>query len=334
MARRARPRSPLPQLAILALATTAGGMGCQFSPGSLSGNGGTPLDAMTVPGDAPQPPPPPIDGAEPPPIDATPGPDAEPPPDAAPLPAQNTLVSRGLLTRYFIDEATDGNGPTALEDLAPGPLPLAITYDGAGEFIDDAGHRGLRWNAITDNGKAAALLAEDGKVWQALDGSTLGTIEIVVDVDQFLDGSRLSHIGETEDSGVFTLRIDDPEGLTFAWNNNSGGRVAWNVDLVAAGRTVLHVVFDSGRTSAAERVRLYVNGVERPSASGVAPGRDEAIELVAGSANVYSLGNREAGERGVAGTFYYASMYGAALDAAEVVHNYDILLDNDDGPGR
>ena len=49
----------LPQLAILALATTAGGMGCQFSPGSLCGNGGTPPDAMAVPDDAPQPPPPP-----------------------------------------------------------------------------------------------------------------------------------------------------------------------------------------------------------------------------------------------------------------------------------
>lgn len=333
MARRARPRSPLPQLAILALATTAGGMGCQFSPGSLSGNGGTPPDAMTVPDDAPQPPPPPDDGAGPT-IDATPGPDAEPPPDAAPLPGQNTLVSRGLLTRYFLDEATDGAGPIALEDSAPVPLALGITYTSAGEFTDDDGHRGLRWNAITSDGKAAALLAEDGKVWQALDGSTLGTIEIVVDVDELLDGSRLSHIGEGDDSGVFTLRIDDPEGLVFTWNNGASNRVAWNLDLVAAGRTVLHVVFDSGRTSAAERVRLYVNGVERPSASGVPPGRDEAIELVTGSANVYSLGNREAGERGVKGTFYFAGMYGAALDAAEVMHNYNILLDNDDGPGR
>jgi hypothetical protein len=334
MARRVRPRAPFP-VAILALAATAGGVltGCSFSPGSLSGGGGTPPDAMTVPDDGqPQPP----DDAQPPDdgplIDAVPAPDAGPPADASPLPNPNTLVARGLLARYFMDEATDGTDPSELDDASPDPtLPLTIVYDGEGEFIDTGGNRGLRWNAITMNGKAAAPLAEDSKVWLGLDRSRTGTIEMVIDVDAFQDGSRLSHIGETVDSGVFTLRIDEPEGLTLTWNNNiNSNRVSWDIDLVAAGRTVLHVVYDSNRVTIAERARLYVNGAEQPADSGNPPGRDETILVPAGSPFVYSLGNTQAGDRGVAGTFFYASMYSAALDPAEVMHNYEILVFDDD----
>ena len=339
MARRVPPRSPLPRVAILALAATAGTIhaGCQFSPGSLSGGDGTPADAMTVPDDGQ---PPPDDGGTtpdgPPPIDGAPAPDAGPAPDAAPLPNPNALVDRGLLTRYFIDEATDGTDPGELGDSGPAPtLPLAINYDGEGAFIDSGGNRGLRWNAITVNGTAEAPLTENGKVWLGLDGSTTGTIEMVIDVDELQDGSRLSHIGETADSGVFTLRIDDPEGLTLTWNNNfNSNRVSWDVDLVAAGRTVLHVVYDSSRVIVAERVRLYVDGAEQPADSGNPPGRDEIIVLPTDSPFVYSLGNTDAGGRGVAGTFYYASMYSAALDPAEVAHNFDILVADDDGAGR
>ena len=343
MARRARPRSPLPHLATLAL-IAAGGVGCQFQPDALPGGPGTPPDA-SPPIDTP----PiaidatPIDAT---PIDATPIdasidasidaaliPDAGPPPDALPLPPDDELVNRGLLTRYFIDEATDGTEPGELTDSAPDPLPLTIEFADEGAFIDDAGNRGLRWNALTDQGKAAALLAEDGKVWQGLDGTTTGTIELVVDIDQFVDGSRLSQIGENQDSGVFTLRIESAGVLAFAWNNATGGRATWNVDLVARGRTVLHAVLDTGRNNANERIRLYVDGVEQPSSGGAPPARNLAIDIVTGSETEHILGNRTAGERGVAGTFYYASMYTAALEPAEVLHNVDILVMNDDGPG-
>jgi hypothetical protein len=345
MSHRAPSRSAAVFLVPLSFIAAGTGMGCaQFlgiedlpplpsDSGTLPPPDASSLDAVPLPDDASTSP----DSAQPPPDGAQPPPDgAQSSADAAPLPDPNTLVDRGLLTRYFIDEDTDGTNTTTLEDSGPAPtMPLAINYDGQGSFIDDGGNRGLRWTAITANGAAEAPLAEDGKVWLGLDGSMTGTIEMVIDVDQFVDGSRLSHIGESTDSGVFTLRIDVPEGLTLLWNNDfNANHVSWDVDLVAAGRTVLHVVYDSRRATPAERVRLYVNGVEQPVDSGFQPGRDETIELPADSAFVYSLANTETGGRGVAGTFYYASMYSAALDPAEVAHNFDILDVNDDGPGR
>jgi hypothetical protein len=333
MARRARLCSPLLHLAILAL--LAAGVSCQFQPDELPGGPGVPPDASppidtppaaidASPIDAS-----PIDAS---PIDAALPPDAGPPPDALPLPASDELVNRGLLTRYFIDEATDGTEPLVLEDSAPDPLPLTIDYAGEGEFIDDGGNRGLRWNALTDQGQAAALLAEDSKVWEGLDGTTTGTIELVVDIDQFVDGSRLSHVGESDDSGVFTLRIESAGVLAFSWNNATGGRATWNIDLVTRGRTVLHLVLDTGRNNANERVRLYADGVEQTSSGGAPPDRNLAIDIVTGSLTEHVLANRAAGERGIAGTFYYASMYTAALEPAEVAHNFDILDVNDDGP--
>lgn len=150
-------------------------------------------------------------------------------------------------------------------------------------------------------------------------------------MDEFLAGSRLSHVGERDDSGVFTLRIDEPESFAFAWNNAAGGRIGWPADVDGLERAVVHVVFDSGQLIPSERVKLYVNGTRLVS-SGSPPDQNEAIDIVTGSDTVYALGNTAFGGRGVRATFYYASMYNTALGLAEVAHNYAILIASDDDP--
>jgi hypothetical protein len=325
MASYARPRSPLSCLTLLAVTAAGGSVGCQFNPGGATGGpGGTPLDGQ----------PPPPDDARLPADGALPAPDGSLAPDASPLPPLDTLVSRGLLTRYFIDEAGSGSSVLRLEDAAPAPLPLDITITG-GEFVDDGGNRGLRWNAIVNTAIAKAAVLETGKIWQALDGSTTGTIELVVDVDAFLDSSRLSHLAQGEDPGLFSLRVEDiPEGLDFVWNNDLDNRNTWAVDVRARNRIVLHLVFDSDRLLDSERVRLYVDGVEQAADVSNPPGPGETIEIIDGTNPVYALGNRETGGRGVQGTFYYAALYSSALEPLEVTHNQTILRLNDDGPGR
>jgi hypothetical protein len=117
-------------------------------------------------------------------------------------------------------------------------------------------------------------------------------------------------------------------------NGDSGGQLNWIVDLVARERTVLHVVFDRGQTFPHERVRLYVDGAQEPLHDVMGTLGCRTIDLVTGSLAQYGLDNRVSGQRGVAGTFYYASLYSAALDPAEDAHNSGILDLNDDGPGR
>lgn len=263
-------------------------------------------------------------------------PDAREAPDAAVLPPAGDLVDRNLLTRYFIDEADNGTGEAVLEDSAPDPLELAISYAG-GNFILDSGNRGLRWNGVTVGGRAAALLESGGKVRQTLDGATRATIEVVVAIDGFVAGSRISHIGEAGDRGVFTLRLEnDPvPSVRFVLNNDDTDQNVWNIDLAGRQRTVLHLVLDTTQGNEDDRVLLYVDGEEQPSAGTARPDRDEAIDILS-VAPYYVLGNSapgsEDGGRGILGTIFYAAMYSTALGADEVAHNADILRASDDAP--
>jgi hypothetical protein len=204
-----------------------------------------------------------------------------------------------------------------------------------GTFIKEVGNRGLRWNGLTEQGRASAPLEPSGKIRQALDGSRQGTIEIVVDIDVFLAGSRLSHIGDADDRGLFTLRLEqEPTArVRFLLNNDDADQNVWDVDLVGRGRTVLHLVLDTTRGSDDDRAVLYVDGDEQQSAGNAPPARDEEIDI-RGALPSYVLGNSTDGGSGILGTIFYAAMYSTALDSAEVAHNADILLVNDDAPGN
>ena len=320
------------RLVIAMLALAPGSLGCQFNPsGQVGVNGGdVPApDARVV--DAAV-----GDGREP---DARPG-DARPPDarpaDAAVIP-EDELVTRGLLTRYFIDEASSGSSVTELLDSAANPLPLTIDYAGAGVFIENNGNRGLRWEALTQDSRAAALLDASSKVRTALDGSRQGTIEVVVNIDQFVAGSRLSHIGEAGDRGLFTLRLEnDPTPrVRFVLNSDDADQTDWDVNLPSRGRTVLHLVLDTTQGNDDDRVLLYVDGEEQQSVGGARPARDEEIDIPSPQP-AYVLGNSAAGSgdggRGIFGTIFYAAMYSTALDDDEVEHNAELLLVNDDTP--
>ena len=314
------------RIVIAMLALAPGSLGCQFSPSGQVG-----VDGGDIPGpDARL-----VDAREPdaPTDDARP-PDARPP-DAAVLPPEGELVTRGLLTRYFIDESNSGADEDTLEDSAANPLPLTIDYAGQGTFIEEVGNRGLRWNAITEQGRASASLEPSGKIRQALDGSTQGTIEVVVDIDVFVAGSRLSHIGDADDRGDFTLRLEQEPTprVRFVLNNDDEDENVWDLDLVGRGRTVLHLVLDTTRGVDDDRVLLYVDGEEQESAGDAPPARDEEIDFPSALPS-YVLGNSTDGGRGILGTIFYAAMYSTALDADEVAHNADILLVNDDAPGN
>lgn len=329
MVSRALSFPPL-HLVIAALALAASGSaGCQFDPsGQVGADGAVPEpDARRPPdaaiGDARVP-----DAREP---DAR-VPDAAVPPDAAPLPSEDVLVDRGLLTRYFIDESNSGSDVDTLEDSAPDPLNLTIDdAGGAVVFIEESENRGLRWNALTDQGRAAAPLAPNSKIRQALNGSTRATIEVVVDIDQFADGGRISHIGEGNDRGELTLRLEQPQSVRFLLNNDEQQQVDWPLTLIGRERTVLHLVLDTSQAAPADRVRLYADGVLQPNPGLAAPDQNEAINILSTN-TFYVLGNKTSGGSSIAGTIFYAAMYSTALDPAEVDHNADILRDDDDTP--
>ncbi|AKT39517.1 uncharacterized protein CMC5_036640 [Chondromyces crocatus] len=237
-------------------------------------------------------------------------------------------MDRGLLVRYFIDEATSGI-VGELNDSAPTPLPLRITPSPGLQFVTESGaNRGLQWDSIELDGRASAAVS--GTKLTRLEGSTTGTIEVVLDIHAVAPlNSRISHIGFDQESGRFSLGANTTSRLQFRWQSNVlGGE--WEVPLSSLGRAVVHLVLDTEPPDPEARVKLYVNGAPQARVGGVLPSQAQAIQL--GTDPHYVLGNREVGVRSFEGRLHYAAMYTEALSSEDVLHNTALLLVSDDTP--
>ncbi|WAS93188.1 hypothetical protein [Nannocystis punicea] len=251
------------------------------------------------------------------------------------------LIDDGLLVRYFLDEAASGQSPTHALDAAPDPLDLPLVYDGMGGmnpvYVEEAGHRGLRWPMPGLDGRAT-IAAADTKLQSGLQNRTAATIEIVVEVDAVTDlGSRLTHIGRGIEPGHFTLRSSKIDRLEFYWKGDVLAGV-WPVDWNGLGRAVVHVVVDTGQPEPIHRIRLYIDGVVVADGTDIAlvpPNQNEAIAIPT-DPNIplhFTLGNRGVDvDRSFQGTLYYAAIYAAALSETQLAANADILAGLDDAP--
>jgi hypothetical protein len=246
-------------------------------------------------------------------------------------------VSRGLLTRYFLDEAASGTTPTAVQDAAPDPLPLPLDYGaiGAGggmtapnmSFTEVLGHRGLTWQEKNQSGSAFVAVA--GSKLIALDGSTEATIECVADVQDAGGGgvcNRFLQLGANT-NGTLTLCTNSPGVVSFRLNGTKPEE--WNVGLGSMGRTVLHLVLDTQQANPDDRVRLFVDGVARGigDVTNSPPAAGDAIALSTGD---YVLGNRISGDGALLGTLYYCAVYTVALTVSEITQNTELLEASDD----
>ncbi|MGK3992842.1 LamG-like jellyroll fold domain-containing protein [Sorangium sp. So ce1024] len=250
------------------------------------------------------------------------------------------LTDDGLVVRYFLDDAALRIGPTEIEDAAEAPLTLALTTGPEMGFVaDGAGHSGLAWTAASGNSRASAPI--DGtKIQSLLHGSRTGTIEAVLRITEVSSqGSRIIHIGSDTEPGRFTLRSDRPGQIDFWWNGTSCGG-SWDVRIPE--RAVVHGVFDTTvQAPAADRLRLYVNGVPAPrlTPAGGYCAEDARLPDVDATLNLsegrhFVLGNREIGGRTFAGALYYAALYARALTDAEIERHVAGLLASDDRPAQ
>jgi len=248
--------------------------------------------------------------------------------DWVPVKVYYGLASSGLVDRYFMGEAASGQSPTELVDAAPSPLNLPITYDGTNPTYKEIS-TGRGWESTTTNNQGRASILVDGtKVQTLLNGSTQGTIEVVLKVDAVTTlCSRLSHIGASGDSGNFTISSCNLNQLNLYMLGNTL-RGQWNPAFGTSGRIVLTLVYDSTLSTAADRVKLYKDGALLTKTGGTDPPQNETISIPNGTN--FSVANRELCCRSFDGDIYYAAQYNAALTAAEVSNNSSILLANDD----
>jgi hypothetical protein len=245
--------------------------------------------------------------------------------DAPPDSAQG-LVDEGLLVRYFIDEAASGQTPIRLEDSAPTPLTLLLTYTNSLMFAQPApDHRALRWTAAGDDARASASI-NGTKISTQLDPSTTFTLELVVDLRGVGAGQvrLLSIANGTTTYGSIALITNDLVSLRLHLGTAT---IYWNVPFTQ-GRLVLHAVVDTNVATAEDRTRLYVDGAAQPRTSGTSPSLGYTPPLLL--ADYLTIGNVEGAGRSPEGDIFYAAIYTKALSPQQVASNAQQLTANDD----
>jgi len=243
------------------------------------------------------------------------------------------LVDRGLVARYYLDEAADGQMPTAALDAAPDPLDLPLTYldDAEGEHMtyveDAAGNRGLAFDAIERDDRASAPI--DGtKVRDMIEGGMEVTFEVVAELEAVSPSvTRLLHIGFDTDH---TLSFETASITRIAASVNdadAGMATVYHPDI---GRAAFHMVVDLSQSVPEDRTKLYVDGGHYPNVQNVFA--VQGVPLTIGDMRHLVIGNREIGGRTPQGVIYYAAIYNVALTDAEVAQNAELLLQDDDSP--
>ena len=245
------------------------------------------------------------------------------------------LVDRGLIARYYLDEAESGQEPVEALDAASNPVPLAITYDDDPvtqepymTYTTDAdGNSGLTFSEIKHWGRASVDV-DQTKIAMMLQGGTAMSYELVADIEAVSSSySRLLHIGAGSDHRL-SFETNDTTFLQLQLDNHPNGDKA-AVYLPDLGRAEYHAVLDSTQPEPIDRVQFYANGSPLQTLEHVLP---LGAQMDLGLGSTFVIGNREIGERSIEGTIYYAALYNVALSPSDVIQNAALLLIDDDTP--
>lgn len=239
------------------------------------------------------------------------------------------LVDRGLVARYHIDEATEGNEPSLLMDVDVEPVPLTLSYSGGMGFTEIDGHRGLRWNGAGQYGIAAADI-EATKIKARLHGATRATIEAVIQVAEVTSSfSRFVSITTPDVNGRLSLLSSNGEELSFYWQSGTeAGR--WQFPFTRQDRMVIHLVLDTTQGDAVERVQLYIDNVKIGLADGTPPELGQTVDLDQGSQLLLGNHNGSNQPRSFGGTLFYVALYDTAFRSDDIAINAEVLSLRDD----
>ena len=243
------------------------------------------------------------------------------------------LTDRGLLARYFVDEAASGTTPTQLEDASGvgTAVPLPITYGTNLSYAEVGGNRGL--NSANTTGAGRAEVTVGTTKLANLNGITAAVFEYVVDGQGF--NTSNSRVGVINNAAGSNPQLGLAASAAAEWkvfvNQSQVG-----IYNIGTGRCVVHVVIDTTLATAADRVKVFKDGVLLAATSYVAPTQNATFSV--GSTDYFVLLNRNNGtgtyDRALQGTIYYVALYTVAFTDAEVDDNVAILsADDDTGAG-
>ncbi|MBI3894479.1 MAG: hypothetical protein HY313_00970 [Acidobacteria bacterium] len=256
-----------------------------------------------------------------------------------PVVARAQLDDTGLISRFYLDEAASGTGPTETVDAASGPLNLTLNYDAGTadlEYTEVTGNRGLDSKDTAGAQRADRNLAAGDKIYDGIHGSKTATFEIVVDQDgcSASNGRWFAINGRGGDNPHGGFNCTATNNWTFYFNE-TGAEGYNDIDTT---KVCLHVVYDTALADADDRVKIYENGtLLTESAAGTDPTQNATFNLTTcATACQLIMLNREtsgpAWARSVDGILFYAALYSVAFTATRAGDHCTILNADDDTP--
>ena len=233
------------------------------------------------------------------------------------------------IARYLLDEASTGTTPTTVVDGTGNGNGLTITYSGDATWTSVGAGNGLDYTAtpITTNSAKAELtdVANNGTIGSSLASVTECSFLAVVDVDAgSSSGARIFQIGTSTGNGELALVEDAFETVV----RIGGSTAATFAPLAGLGVTVVACVIDTTEALAADRVKVWYDGVAKtPNTSPVS--LNATIDANNSSFSM-CLGNRPSANRNFDGKFYYFELFSDKLTSGEVTDsNTNLSADND-----
>lgn len=259
--------------------------------------------------------------------------------------ASAPLVDTGLVTRYYLDEASTGTAPTQALDSSGNGYDLTIDYGSSTLSYSDpsGGNRGLTSSVGAPDGthNARHVVADSSDaVRTAMAGVTKATLEVALtNTDCPIPSGGADGvfgIGSQGDAGPFDL-VCRNGGWFFTVNTNNGGNYYQTTLGTSSTKRVIYAVFDSTQATASDRLKIYENGTP-VAVDDPAWAQNSTLSIGSGQgANNPALQMLNRGDSShsdvFAGTLFYAAMYNDAFTQSDINNNVAVLLSNDDTPG-
>jgi hypothetical protein len=244
------------------------------------------------------------------------------------------LVSRGLLARYFLDEAPGGQGSTKVFDRSGVGVPfdLTITYDGTNlNWAQLGGSRALDCTNIAgDQNAEGAIDDSSDKIRDALVGTKEATLVVVAAVRE----------GNSGGGRLFAINPESAANTILGFNSNAATtlQAVWEGTVMrtwstGTGVNVWTIVYNTAEGTADDRVKIYKNGILFAATVIANPTLDNVLAIAA-SSFIYMFNRGAFGfrERSVDATLFYAALHSIAATPDEILSEAFDLLKRSDRP--
>ncbi len=253
--------------------------------------------------------------------------------------------------RYAMNERVANQAQNNALDTSNADTAINLTRSQVAtspDFIELLSHWAARFTVIASGGRyLSPTQSATSKLQSRLHGRSSLTYEIVVDNnDPATSGSTqrwVALVADGDHTNTFGLAFLDNDSVEAVVRTAAGTTATWRWDappIATSRRLVLHLVFDSTRATASERLRLYVDGALRAAAASPAIAQNANIFLYNGSgaspgnSALFAVGNRTVTSPASSplADIYWVAAYARALSAEDVRSHTRILLKSDDAP--